>query len=60
MTMHIHEPRQQSVDSTQEALTQQLVTFINNELLVEESTPIDGETPLSRWVFSTHWRWCHS
>jgi hypothetical protein len=36
MTTHAHEPRQQRVDSTQEGLTHQLVTFINSELLVEE------------------------
>lgn len=46
MTTHMHEPQQQYVDSTQEVLTHQLVTFIKSELLVEEGGQIDAETPL--------------
>ena len=46
MTMSIHGLQPQNVAGPLEATVHQLITFMNHELLREESDEVEAETPL--------------
>jgi len=46
MTTQVHESQPQSMRSAYQPMAQQLVTFVNDALLVQDGGEIDAETPL--------------